>query len=231
MNISQRIIALLPFKLNSSRVPGKNFKDFDGKPLYYWIINTLCQLDFVKEIVIDTDAIEELSESKYLNDKRIIIKKRKSELQGDLISMNKIIADDISDFGDEIFLMTHTTSPLIRSETLLSAYLQFQDQRLKQESDSLFSVNTFYSRFFEANFKPINHNLDKLIPTQDLKPIYEENSAFYFFTKESFLKTNSRIGESPYLFPIPRLESIDIDDLETWEIALKLKKQLDVYGI
>ena len=51
---------------------------------------------------------------------------------------------------------------------------------------------------------------------------FEENSCLYIFSKKSFDKTNSRIGMHPYLFTLPKYESIDIDDSEDWEIAESL---------
>ena len=71
----------------------------------------------------------------------------------------------------------------------------------------------------KKNGKPINHNPKKLIPTQDLEKIYEENSNLYIFSKESFLSSSSRIGKNPILFETPKNESIDIDTNEEWEIA------------
>ena len=63
----------------------------------------------------------------------------------------------------------------------------------------------------------------ELIRTQDLDPIYEENSNFYIFSRESFIKSNqNRIGLKPYLFPTDKIESIDIDDLNDFKIAESL---------
>jgi CMP-N-acetylneuraminic acid synthetase len=141
--------------------------------------------------------------------------------------MNKIIEDDILDFKDNSFLMTHTTSPLINPLTLSMAKLKYEEVLRKNSHDSLFSVNSHKSRFFDSLGTPMNHDLKSLIPTQNLIPIYEENSAFYFFSYESFFRFKSRIGSRPYFYVTPKIESVDIDDSETWNLALTIKRGLN----
>jgi N-acylneuraminate cytidylyltransferase len=77
-------------------------------------------------------------------------------------------------------------------------------------------------RFYDKDSKPINHNPNKLERTQDLEPLYKENSNFYLFSKDSFIKNNNRIGNNPFKFEMSRIESIDIDNQEDWDLAEKL---------
>ena len=108
------ITALVPFKLNSERVPNKNFRALNGKPLYWWVIESLISSKCIDRIVINTDArrlIENLGLPTGLD---IVIKDRKSELCGDHVSMNSIIRDDLNDFEANTYLMTHTTNPFIQ---------------------------------------------------------------------------------------------------------------------
>ena len=79
-------------------------------------------------------------------------------------------------------------------------------------------------RLYTEDIKPFNHNPNILKRTQDLENLYEENSNLYIFSKESFLKSNSRIGKKPYMFITPKIESIDIDNYEEWEIAELISK-------
>jgi CMP-N-acetylneuraminic acid synthetase len=85
--------------------------------------------------------------------------------------------------------------------------------------DSLFTVNEYQTRFYRKDGSAVNHDPDVLLPTQELEPWYEENSNLYIFTKDSFRKTNARIGAAPILFPTPTLESADIDNATQWRIA------------
>ena len=74
----------------------------------------------------------------------------------------------------------------------------------------------------------MNHNPNELIQTQDLEPIYEENSNIYIFSRESFDSTSQRIGNKPYMFISNPLESVDIDNNNQWNIveALLFKNNL-----
>ncbi len=88
------------------------------------------------------------------------------------------------------------------------------------EHDSLFSVTPWQCRFYTAGGKPVNHNPAELLRTQDLPPLYEENSCLYIFSKKSFAAAGEkRIGLSPALFPIYRLEAVDIDEEEDFILA------------
>ena len=86
-------------------------------------------------------------------------------------------------------------------------------------------MNKVQSRFYQENACPVNHDPNNLIPTQDLEPWYEENSNLYSFRRNSFNKTKSRIGSSPILFATKKLESIDIDTEEDWELASAVANQ------
>ena len=55
-----KIVALLPLKAHSERIPGKNFKPLAGKPLFRWILDTLLGIDAIDRVVINTDAQHEL---------------------------------------------------------------------------------------------------------------------------------------------------------------------------
>jgi CMP-N-acetylneuraminic acid synthetase len=86
-----RIVALLPMKANSDRVKGKNFRDFGGKPLFKWVLDTLLSVAEIDLIVINTDARHILAEHGLIDNERILMRDRNEEICGDLISMNLII--------------------------------------------------------------------------------------------------------------------------------------------
>ena len=222
LNKKNEIIALLPMKKNSTRVIGKNFKNFSGKPLFYWILETLLEVEIIDKIIINTDAIELLQNHQIINNEKIILRKRPLNLCGDEVSMNKVIEDDIKNFNGKIYFMTHTTNPLLSYKTILKSIQVFKSKHHKGEIDSLFSVNKMQTRFYRFDGSPVNHDPKNLIPTQNLESWYEENSNFYIFTTESFNRNKSRIGDKPYLFVSPKSESIDIDEKEDWNFAEEL---------
>ena len=219
MGRQMNTVALLPMKAHSERVPGKNFRTLGEKPLYRWILETLLSVEEIELVVINTDARKLLEESGLRDSQRVLIRDRPEELCGDFVSMNKVLENDLQNVVAETYLMTHTTNPFVKPLTVERALQTYREQLSGGSNDSLFSVNRIQSRFYKADGKPVNHDPNQLIRTQDLEPWYEENSCLYLFSHDSFSKTNARIGTSPYLFEMQQLESIDIDDKEDWQLA------------
>lgn len=214
-----KTIALLPMKAHSERVSGKNFRQLAGKPLFKWILDSLLSVKVIDQVVINTDARDLLYKNGLVEGERVMIRDRKRELCGDHVSMNLILEDDLRSTSADRYLMTHTTNPMLSAETIEKGLFEY-DRGLQFEGcDSLFGVTKFQTRFYKADGSAINHDPNNLIRTQDLEPWYEENSCIYIFSRNSFEKTNARIGLRPKLFEIPKLEAIDIDEKEDWFMA------------
>lgn len=208
------ISAIVPMKGHSERVPGKNLRLLNGKPLFYWIIKELVRCDV--NVYVDTDSGDIATAVKdFFGDVKIIA--RPDELTGDAVSMNRILEYDLTQIEDEHFLQTHCTSPLLTAETIQHGIDAYIDNL--GEFDSLYSVSEIQTRCFTHDGKPINHNPSELIQTQYLKPVLVENSGFYIFSKDSFAKHKQRIGEKPLLFPIDQYEAIDIDNEADFQVA------------
>ena len=220
------IVALLPMKAVSERVKGKNFRDFCGKPLFRWILETLQEVDEIDQIVINTDARDILAKNGLTDTERVMIRDRKPEICGNLISMNLVLADDVANVDADFYLMTHTTNPMMSAGTIRKALAAFQEAHAAGTADSLFTVDKVQTRFYRGDCSPVNHDPDDLIPTQDLEPWFEENSNLYIFTKDSFAKTNARIGKKPMMYESPFFESIDIDTPEDWDFAVVASRYL-----
>ena len=217
--MKNKIVALLPMKANSERVKGKNFRELAGKPLFKWILDSLLAVDEIDQVVINTDARHILAENGLVESERVVIRDRKPELCGDMVSMNLILADDIQAVDADTYLMTHTTNPLITSATIRAGLNKLTDNPNK---DSLFTVNKIQTRFYREDCSAVNHDPDNLLRTQDLEPWYEENSCLFYFTKESFMATQARIGKQPLMMVTPPLESLDIDEPHDWEMVAAL---------
>src|SRR5688572_25286147 len=134
------LVALLPMKAHSARIPGKNFRDFAGKPLFRWILDTLLAMQEIDLVVINTDAREILAAKGLAQSSRILIRERKPEICGDDVSMNMILADDMTAVSADIYLMTHTTNPMLSNATIRAALDQYRDKLARGAADSLFSV-------------------------------------------------------------------------------------------
>jgi CMP-N-acetylneuraminic acid synthetase len=205
-----RIVALLPMKANSERVKGKNFRDFCGKPLFRWILDTLLEVKEIDQVIINTDARQILADNGLTDTDRITIRDRRPEICGDLVSMNLVLADDIANIPADVYLMTHTTNPLMSADTVSKALAAFQEARVAGKADSLFTVDKVQTRFYRADCSPVNHDPDNLIPTQHLEPWFEENSNLYLFTA-TVSQDQRPHRKQPMMYEGPFFESIDID--------------------
>ena len=221
----ERGVALLPIKGHSERVAGKNFRDFCGRPLFQWMLDTLLSLPEIDSVVINTDARATLEALDIRDGSRVRLRDRKPELCGDLVSMNLVLEDDVAAVPAAYYVMTHATKPLLSAPTVSRAIERFLEERERGAIDSLFSVNRFQSRFYGPDARPLNHDPANLRRTQDLEPWFEENSNLYLFTADSFRATRARIGRRPLMFETPRIESLDIDDQEGWDIAETIARQ------
>ncbi len=211
------IVALVPMKGNSERVPNKNLKKMDGVPLYHYIVKSLIASKCFSKIIINTDS-KKIQEDVQKNFPKVICVERPEELRGDFVSMNKIIEHDMNFVESDYYLQTHSTNPLLTQMSIKSAIEDFQNK--KTDYDSMFSVTRLQTRLYDKNIKPVNHNPNELIRTQDLEPLYEENSNFFIFSKASFLANGSkRIGEKPCFFELNKIEALDIDEQEDWDLV------------
>lgn len=216
------IVALVPMRHHSERVPGKNYRHFGGRPLYQHIIQTLLDCPKITEIVIDTDSPTiEQDVVEHAWPVRVI--ERPEHLRDGETPMNEVLLHDVQQVEADFYLQTHSTNPLLRAETVNSAI-----DRLLQNFptyDSLFSVTPMQTRLWDAEGQPVNHDPQVLARTQDLPPVYEENSNIYIFTRETLEKRGNRLGERPLMFEIDRLESWDIDEELDFAVAEFLYSQ------
>ena len=217
-----QIFALLPMKGHSERIPNKNMRNFYGNPLYCKIIESLLKSKYIKSVVIDTDSLV-IANDALKRFERVKIINRPNNLRGDFVSMNNIIANDLSQLSGKHFLQTHSTNPLLTTDTINKAIERYFEKIGRH--DSLFSVTRLQFRLYWQDGTPVNHSPDELLRTQDLQPVFEENSNLYIFSKKSFKDAeNKRIGLKPQMFEIDKLEAIDIDELKDFELARILYK-------
>lgn len=211
------LTALLPMKGHSERVPNKNMRQFAGRPLYHQVAKTLQESFLVGSILINTDS-ELIAEDATQHFSKVKIIWRPEKLRGDFVPMNDIIGYDLSVSGGEHFLQTHSTNPLLTGKTIEAAIKKYFSSF--GDFDSLFAVTRLQTRLYWESGEPVNHDPAELLRTQDLPPLFEENSNFYIFSKESFTAAGKkRIGLKPAMFAMDKLEAVDIDEPADFELA------------
>lgn len=211
-----RIVAFVPMRHTSERVPGKNYRMFSGKPLFHYIISTLLDCPEIDMVVIDTDSPVIIDNTRGTFPSVGIIE-RPEHLRGGMVPMNDILLHDVQQYHADFYIQTHSTNPLLQPATISRAIEKFLNNF--PEHDSLFSVTRLQTRLWDEQGKPMNHNPDVLLRTQDLPPVFEENSCMYIFTGKTLGDRHNRIGKKPMMFEINAEEAWDIDEETDFRIA------------
>jgi CMP-N-acetylneuraminic acid synthetase len=221
-----KIVALVPMRHHSQRVPGKNFRPLAGKPLFHHIVNTLLEVPQISQVVVDTDS-EQIMEGLREYFPEVMILERPESLRADTVAMNDILIHDTAWVEADLYLQTHSTNPLLTAGTIGKAIDAFL--KVYPTHDSLFSVTRLQTRLYDSNGKAINHDPAILLQTQDLPPVYEENSCMYLFTRRNLIEQHNRLGLHPMMFEMEATEAWDIDeelDFSITEFLMEQKQKL-----
>ena len=207
-----KFVGYVTVRVNSTRVPYKSIREIKGVPLVSKAISILNQVDSVAETILycSQDWIQSYIDSGL----KYSFIKRPSYLDGDNITFNDILESIIDDIDGDYIVFLSCTSPFVKPETV-------QDMIGKIETgdyDSAFLATELYS-FCWFDGTPLNYKLDSVPRTQDLKPVIQETSGLYIFSKELFKKYKRRIGFNPYIKIVDMLEGWDIDTMDELRIA------------
>ena len=210
-------------KNDSSRMPRKNFRILGEAPLWKHLI---CRANSLFEVFIDTDSQEVIDECNrddrlsgvvvYSRDQKFIDMENDPDnsLSPALLMVENFLSKFVED-DDEVILLTHVTSPFLKTETMLRAA-----NILEEGFDTVHSVTAKQDfAWLESFDNPINFNPGVVQRTQDLDKIYFSNGAFFIFTKKTFMKNLNRFGENNFLYEIDKVEGLEIDTMEDFEFA------------
>lgn len=215
------MIVFIPIKEESQRVPGKNFRKFGSDPLYRRCLLKLNKFD----VHVDTDSAylaEQIQSDALLSHVKVFT--RPNHLLGHEVSVCDIMKNSLGCYAGmgKIACQVHVTSPFLDPKTLFDA-----EKYIQVGHDSVVSCSERQVRLWREEgygYCPVNHNPIRLEQTQDL-PIYlEENSLFYIFKLDNFLRTGLRVGSNPFFYRTGRIESMDIDTEEDWNECVQIDK-------
>lgn len=208
-----KVVAFVPVKLNSQRLPHKNILPIAGRPMCYHICRTLMDVKGIDDIYVYCSD-EKVTD--YIP-KKVIFLKRDEYLDGDLVKGKEIYKRFINEIDADIYILAHTTSPFIRAESVENAL----EKVLKEGYDSAFSAEKKQT-FCWYKGKPVNYDLEDVPRTQDMEPVWVETSAFFIFKKKIFVEHGRRIGFNPYIQEVSGIETVDIDTKEDYDFAVRM---------
>lgn len=214
-----RTLAIVPMRHNSERVPGKNYRPLAGIPLYHHVIRTLSAVPEIDSIVIDTDS-EVIIDDCAAHFPHVRVLLRPENLRDGSIAMNEVLLNTLDQVDADVVLQTHSTNPFLKASTVSGALTLFNEPG--SEFDSVFSVTRLQARLWDADTQPVNHDPSVLLRTQDLDPLFIENSCFFIFTPRLLRERGARIGTRPLMFEMATLEAVDIDIEEDFALAVAI---------
>lgn len=225
---SKDITFFIPCRSGSQRIKDKNTRIFAGIQggLLKIKLDQLLSLNNDIPIVISTDDEKVKDIANTYNDNRIKVLSRPKKLCLSETSVLDLIMYVPTIIHTKHVFWLHVTTPLVSSQIytrVLNKYVECLDQGY----DSLMSVTKYQSFLWDNNKKDIINYDRKRIKypqTQDLQPLYEINHAFYVMPIKNYFIYKDRIGKNPYLLELSKIESIDIDWEDDFEIAEKIFK-------
>lgn len=206
-----KTVAVVPIKLNNKRLANKNIRSFtNGKPLIFYILETLRQIDEINQIYVycSSETIKE-----YLPD-NVIFLKRDKRFDMDTIRFNDILVEFALQIEADTYVLTHATAPFLSVETIKKAITAVNDDGY----DSAFTVHNIQEFMWESG-NPINYSLDNIPRTQDLKEIQIETCGLYVYERKLIIEEKKRIGKNSKIIPISKIEACDINTEEDFVLA------------
>lgn len=206
-----KITAFVPIKFKSQRLKNKMNLLLGEKRLFLHILDVLVTIPKINQSFVyssKSDIINDLPNGiKYLE--------RPSSLDDENIKGKEIYDTFIKNIDSDYYLLCHATSPFITKKSIESAIFNVC---YNKTYDSALCVKKIQNFIWYDN-KPLNYSLKDIPRTQDLKPVYEETSAFFLFSKTTWLQNKSRIGMKPFFVELNSMESVDIDNQDDFNLA------------
>jgi len=216
-----RTVAIIPIKSKSTRVPKKNFRIFNGVPLYKHFLKKFVPNHPFDEIYVDTDSQEVKDCARRLG---FSVIDRPKHLAADTVNGNHLLLYEANLIKADIYFQLFITAPLLSLDTIKKAH-QIMTKNL--EYDSILTALERHSWFWYKG-KPINYDPRILPRSQDAEPIIQETTGLYGIRKEVLFERRSRIGYKPYFLIVNEREGIDLDneiDFKIAEFLISLNKK------
>lgn len=217
-------VAIIPARVGSKRIAGKNIKNFAGKPIISYSICAAKNSGIFDEIIVSTDC-EKIAEIARQEGAEVPFI-RPSELSDDHTPTAPVIEHAVRWLigeGKDVdhLCCIYATAPFIRSNDLKKAF----EILCNENASEVFPVTTFDFCIFRALNKKDNGGFEMFWPenelarSQDLPEALHDAGQFYMFKCKAFLESQKMWNPNAKLLEIPRYLVQDIDSAEDWEMA------------
>jgi len=209
-----RVVAFVPSKGTSNRVKNKNIRLLGDKPLFLHILDTLLSCYTIDEVYLDTESQEVFDLAKGRDHKELI---RPVELASNRTDGNQLLLYEASQVTEaDIYVQALPTAPFLSVDTIDKAVFALIKSR---EYDSVFAATRNKLYLWDESGKPINYDPQNIPNSFELPDTIIEAMSLYAIRREALLQKKTRIGERPYILPVPLIESIDINTEEDFKLV------------
>ena len=218
MIIIMKIVAFLPAKGTSERMPSKNLILLDGKPLFLHTLEKLCKCSFIDEVYLDSESTKILEYADYLD---YISLKRDSSLANNTTDGHQMFYNEVAQVDADIYIQILGTSPFIKPETIKKGI----EVLLKDDKyDSVVLVRK--EKQYHWNENGPKYNTENIPNSNELSDTIIETMGLYIVRKETAHKFRKRIGKTPYLLEADPIEAVDVNYPADFEVAQNIAKGL-----
>lgn len=207
----KNVVAIVPIKLKNTRLPGKNTKILDGKPLLSYILKNLNESQRISRIVV---CCSDMGLKHYLPE-YVDFLHRPIELDQDDANFTELFSFIQEQIMADIFVYAHATAPFISTASIDKCIMAVAEEGF----DSAFSAKKFQDYLWSSAFTPVNFDPSLVPRSQDLPVLFRETSGIYAFTNDLFVENKRRIGTNPKAIEVDWIEAIDINEQEDFDLA------------
>ena len=218
-SLKNNIIAMVPVRAGSTRVPNKNTRKFANTSLLELKLKVLKNVKEITQIIVSTDC--EIAAEIALS-QNVKVQSRNKYFAGSQVTNDQHWLHIAQTTPGNIVFLAQVTSPLLRVSSIQKALNTFLNS---DSNDSLNSVSV-EKKFLWKDMKPINYDINATPKSQDLPNIVSLNFAITIIQKQSMIKRKNVIGYRPSFFELDKVESLDIDDLVDFKVAELMYQEL-----
>ncbi len=223
-------LCIIPARGGSKRIPRKNIRNFLGKPIIAYSIETALQSGLFEEVMVSTDDEEIAQVAKKYGAKVPFF--RSKENSDDYATTAHVIVEVLQQyrklgFGFEDACCLYPTAPLVKVERLIEGFTILKESKAK----STFPI-VAYSPSIWRSLRQTSHEVFEMIwpeylnsRSQDLEKAYHDAGQWYWLNAESFLKEQRIYTDNTSCIVLSEYEVQDIDTEIDWEMA-KIKYQM-----
>jgi CMP-N-acetylneuraminic acid synthetase len=203
--MTDRVVAIVPVKATSRRVPGKNLRPFAGLPLFEHFL-ARCVPDGVFDArYVDTDSPAVAATARRLG---WAVLERAPHLAADDANGNDLLVHHAEQVDADVYVQLFVTAPLLRPDTIRESCRVLATE---PDPDSVFTATEIHSWFWFRD-KPVNYDPRQLPRSQDAEPVLRETTGLYAIRRSALQETRCRIGSHPHPLLVNWVEGVDVDD-------------------